>query len=230
MRSNLGHRQRVKQRFRDEGLGHFEESHALELLLFYAVPRRDTKPIARRLLDAFGSYSKVLEADMAALCKVEGVGESVATYIKLLHASYRYYHLNKNVQPQSFHNTEEYAKYLIALYHGLNKEQVHITCLNAKGELIFSKLLAEGTVTSVDIPIRRLMDISINCGAVSVILSHNHPDGLLKGSPEDVACTRRVAKALLAAEIRLIDHVLVSGDDYVSLLESGFYDFRGGII
>ena len=94
MRSNLGHRQRVKQRFRDEGLDHFEESHALELLLFYAVPRRDTKPLARRLLDTFGSFSKVLEADMQALCRVDGVGESVATYIKLLHASSRYYQTN----------------------------------------------------------------------------------------------------------------------------------------
>ena len=226
MRSDLGHRQRVKQRFRDEGLEHFDETHALELLLFYAVPRRDTKPLARRLLDTFGSYAKVLEADEAALRKVEGVGEGVATYLRLIHASSRYYIVKNNKHPQSFSNLCECGGYLTALYHGLNKERVYLLCLNARSELICTRQITEGTVNSAEFPIRKLLDAAMSSGAVSVILSHNHPDGLLQHSQEDISFTRRIAKALHAADIILVDHIIVAGGNYISLAETGIYDYR----
>ena len=227
MHSNLGHRQRVKQRFRDEGLEHFEESHALELLLFYAVPRRDTKPIARRLLDAFGSYAKVLEADMDALCKVEGVGQGTATYIKLVHASSRYYNMNRNQRPQRFTTTADYCKYLIEQYHGLTKERAYLLCLNARNEPICIRQVMEGTTTSVDFPIRKVLDIAINFDASFVVLSHNHPEGPLKHSPEDLSYTKKIAAALRVADIILLDHVIVANDNYLSFAESGLYDYRG---
>lgn len=230
MHSNFGHRQRVKQRFRDEGLEHFEESHALELLLFYAVPRRDTKIIARRLLDTFGSYAKVMEADADALCKVEGVGQSVATYIKLIHASSRYYSIHKTRRPRRFTTTADYGRYMVEQFRGLNKERAYLLCLNASNEPICVRQITEGTTTSVDFPIRKVLDIAMGCDATFVVLSHNHPEGPLKHSPEDLAYTKKIAAALRVAEITLLDHVIVANDNYLSLAECGLYDHRGMLL
>ncbi len=226
MRTNLGHRQRVKQRFRDEGLDHFEESHALELLLFYAVPRRDTKPIARRLLDTFGSFSKVLEADIDALCSVEGVGEGVATYLKLLLGSSRYYQNSHSLRPQNFTNISECGMYLVNLYHGISRERVYLLCLNAKGELICTREIAEGTVTATEISTRKVVEAAVNSGAVSVILSHNHPDGVQMQSADDVRVTQKLSRALAVLDVVLIDHVIVAGNNYLSLAQNGLYDPR----
>ena len=226
MRSNLGHRQRVKQRFRDEGLDHFEESHALELLLFYAVPRRDTKPLARRLLDTFGSFSKVLEADKQALCRVDGVGESVATYIKLLHASSRYYQTNHGERPERFTTTAECGNFLVDHFHGFSNERVYLMCLNANSELICIREIAQGTVTSADVSTRKVVEAAVNAGAVSVVLSHNHPGGMDRYSDEDVLVTRRLGKALAALEIVLVDHIIVANNKFVSLAALGVYDYR----
>ena len=99
MHTAAGHRQRVKDRFRKEGLDSFDEVHALELLLFYAAPRIDTKPLARSLLDRFGSLALVLEATEAELMAVPGVGENVATYLTLITAAGRYYQMCRSERP-----------------------------------------------------------------------------------------------------------------------------------
>ena len=113
MHTAAGHRQRVKERFRKEGLDSFDEVHALELLLFYAVPQRDTKAMARALLDRFGSLSLVLEATADELMTVPGVGENVATYLTMILAVGRYYSVQKAQAPVFLNDIKECGAYII---------------------------------------------------------------------------------------------------------------------
>ena len=118
MHTDTGHRQRVKDRFRKEGLDSFDEVHALELLLFYAIPRIDTKPLARSLLDRFGSFALVLEATPEELMAVPGMGENGATFLSLVTAAGRYYQKCRTDRPVILDSVERYGSYLSDLFFG----------------------------------------------------------------------------------------------------------------
>lgn len=227
MRTNEGHRKRVKQRFMQEGLAAFEESHALELLLFYALPRRDTKPVARRLLDRFGSFSKVLEADADALQQVEGVGSGVATFICLLNETNRYYMVNREKPLPVLDDLNDCGEYLVNFFMGRNHEEVFLLCLDSRCRVLGCHRLIEGSVGAVDISVRKVTELALGCKASAVILAHNHPDGGLLPSESDVMVTRRIAAMLEAMEIKLVDHMIVSGQRYLSMVQSGHYDPDG---
>ena len=218
-----GHRQRMKNRFRQDGLDNFDEIHVLELLLFYCVPRKDTNPLAHRLLAHFGSLSQVLEATAEELEKVEGIGDNVSTFLTLMTAVGRYYLVNRNVQSVILQNTEQCGSYLLPYYYGRRNEMVYILCLDAKCKVICCKEVGEGSVNSAAIPVRRIVEMALGANATSVVLSHNHPSGLALPSADDLHTTRRIAKALFAVEINLADHIIVADDDYVSLAQSGHY-------
>ena len=112
MHTEQGHRERVKKRFRAEGLDHFEDVHALELLLFYAIPRKDTKGVARALLDRFGSLTAVLDAKPRELEQVEGIGENVSTFLSLIRDMTRYYMVKKAEIPQVITDMNQCGAYL----------------------------------------------------------------------------------------------------------------------
>ena len=218
-----GHRQRVKNRFRRDGLDNFDEIHVLELLLYYCVPRKDTNPLAHRLLTHFGSLSQVLEASAEELEKVEGVGENISTFLSLTTAVGRYYLVNRSTQSAFLQNTDQCGEYLLPYFYGRRNETVFILCLDAKCKVICCKEVGEGSVNSAAIPVRRIVEMALGANATSVILSHNHPSGLALPSADDLQTTRRIAKALYAVEITLADHIIVADDDYVSLAQSGHY-------
>ncbi len=222
-----GHRERLKQRFRAEGLENFSQINALELLLFYCVPRKDTNPLAHALLDHFGSFDQVLEAPVEELEKVPGVGPNISTYLSMLMQTSRYYHakLGKNEQ-KSMQKPEEYGEYLHKQLAGRRNETVYLLCLDAKCKLLCSKKVGEGSVNSASIPIRKIVEMALAANATSVVLAHNHPSGLAVPSHEDVQTTLRLARALDSVEIILADHVIVAENEHVSLLQSGWYDPR----
>lgn len=226
MSIHKGHRQRLKERFREEGLDHFSERHVLELLLFFAVPQRDTAPLAQALLDRFGSLPQVLEAPVRELEKVSGVGENVSTLLTLSTAISRYYLVKRTSNATILNTTEQCGEYLLQYFHGRRNETVFMLCLDAKGKVLCCKEVGEGSVNSANIPIRRVVEIALSVNATTVILAHNHPSGLAIPSHEDILTTRRVALALDAVEICLADHIVVADDDFVSLVQSG--QFRPG--
>ncbi len=223
MVNSNGHRQRVKDRFRKEGLDHFDEKHVLELLLFYCIPRMDTKPIAERLLNHFGSLPQVLEATAEELMKVEGIGENAATFLNLTTAVCRYYLVNRSTRQTVLNTTEECGQYLLPYFYGRRNETVFMLCLDAKCKVLCCRELGEGSVNSAAIPIRKVAETALGVNATSVVLAHNHPSGLALPSGDDVATTLRVAKALEAVEVILADHIVVADDDFVSLAQSGYY-------
>jgi DNA repair protein RadC len=218
-----GHRQRLKARFRTEGLDNFDEVQVLELLLFYCIPRIDTNPLAHRLLDRFGSLAQVLEAPASELERVEGMGSNAATFLSLTTAVGRYYLVNRSGQNTILNTTEKCGQYLISHFYGRRNETVFLLCLDAKCKLLCCREIGEGSVNSAGIPVRRIVETALAANATSVVLAHNHPSGIATPSTEDVYTTRRVAAALETVEVVLADHIVVADDDFVSLAQSGFY-------
>ena len=219
-----GHRQRLRNRFREEGLDHFEEHEVLELLLYYTIPRKDTNPIAHELLNRFGSLAQVLDARPEELAKVPGMGDAAATFLSLITAVGRYYLVNRTIQETILPSIEKCGQYLVPFFHGRRNEMVYILCLDAKCKVLCCKEMGEGSVNSAGVPIRRIVEAALGANATSVILAHNHPSGFAVPSGEDVQTTKRVAMALDAVEIQLVDHIVVADDDFVSLAQSGLYN------
>ncbi len=221
--SAAGHRQRVKERFLAEGLEHFDEVHVLELLLFYAIPQKDTKPLARELLARFGSFSQVMEATHDELKKVDGIGDNVATFLNLITQVGRYYLINRESSVRILTTTEDCARFLVPRFHSLRNETVLLLCLDAKCKLLCCREVGQGNVNSASISSRRIAEIALGVNATSVILAHNHPSGLAIPSGDDIATTQRIARALAAVDVILADHIVVADEDYVSMAQSGAF-------
>lgn len=219
-----GHRQRLKKRFLNEGLDNFDQLQVLELLLFYCIPRQDTNPIAHRLLNHFGSLTQVLEATPEELKKVSGIGESVATFLALVNSVGRYYNVNRAASVQILSSLEECGNYLVPRFYGRRNETVFLLCMDAKCKVLCCKEVGEGSVNSAAVPIRRIVEMALGANATSVVIAHNHPSGVAVPSKDDIHTTRRLAMALSAVEIALVDHMVVADDDFVSLRQSGAYD------
>lgn len=218
-----GHRQRLKDRFLREGLDNFDELHVLELLLFYCIPRRDTNPIAHRLLEHFGSLTAVLEANTEELEKVEGISQSAAAFLSLVMQTGRYYQVQRADPGNILRTTDQCGHFLMPYFFGRETETVFLLCLDAKCKVICCKKVGEGNVNSANIPVRRVVEMALSANATSVVLAHNHPSGLALPSADDIQTTYRVAAALEAVEIILSDHIVVSKDDFVSMVQSQYY-------
>ena len=217
-----GHRQRLKDRFLEEGLDQFTDIQVLELLLFYAIPRQDTNPIAHRLLEHFGSLSQVLEASVEELEKVSGVGHNAATLLRLTTELGRYYLVNRTMQTQILTTIDQCGTYLVPFFFGRKNETVFLLCMDAKCKVLCCKEVGEGSVNSAGVSIRRIVEIALASNASNVVLAHNHPSGIALPSQEDILTTKKVAAALTAVDVGLVDHIVVADDDYVSMVQSGY--------
>lgn len=217
-----GHRQRMKERFLQEGLDNFSDVQVLEILLFYAIPRRDTNPIAHALLAHFGTLSQVLEASPEELEKVPGISHNAAILLNLVTSVGRYYLVNRTTQTEILPTVEKCGEYLVPFFFGRRNETVFVLCLDAKCKVLCCKEVGEGSVNSANVPIRRIVEIALGANATTVVLAHNHPSGLALPSGDDIQTTRRVAAALSTVDISLADHIVVADDDFVSMVQSGY--------
>lgn len=218
-----GHRKRLKERFVREGLDHFDEINVLELLLFYSLPRVDTNLLAHRLLEQFGSLTNVLDAPVEELVKLPGIGENTAVYLSLISAAGRYYQMQKAEAVGAVSTVEDFSQVLIPKFLGRRNEQVYLLCLDAKCKLICCRQVGEGSVNSAGISVRRIVEVALAVNATSVVLAHNHPSGLALPSAADVQTTIRIGNALRAVDVALVDHLVVSDEESVSMVQSGLY-------
>lgn len=223
MSTHEGHRQRLKRRFLQSGLDGFDEAHVLELLLFYAIPRRDTAPLAKALLEEFGSLANVLEAPPEILGMVPGVGENAAALICLTTALSRYYLTRRVATGNVLHTVELCGEYLLPRFYGLRDEAVFALSLDGRCKVLSCRILCRGSVNTTGVSIRRIVEFALATGATSMVLAHNHPSGIALPSGDDVETTHRVAAALDAVGVALADHIIIAGDDYISLAQSGLY-------
>lgn len=217
-----GHRERVRQRYLNAGLDAFDDVQVLEFLLFHTIPRQDTTPIARRLLERFGGLASVLEASPDELRQVQGINTASAILLSLFREVAKR-HMRERVDPGKIMDTfDRCGDYLLPYFFGERDEVVYLLCLDGKLKVLNCQMMYRGSVSKVLISVRRLVETAVACGATFVVLAHNHTSGIALPSKEDETVTRRIADALNGVGIKLIDHIVVANDDFVSMAQSGF--------
>ena len=213
-----GHRQRLKDRFLREGLDGFEKHNMLELMLFYSIPQRDTNPIAHALLDRFGSLSGVFAASVSELCTVDGVSEHTATLIKLIPSIWRNAACEVNTD-ERYDSLHKLGRLMVRRFSGLTVENVILVLLDNSWHIIEIIQLGAGSANHVRFDTRKLLEHAFRTNASMALLAHNHPNGTLVASPEDLETTSAVAQAFRTIRVEFLEHLLVVGDQYEPLLE-----------
>lgn len=216
------HRIRVKNRFLAEGFDHFEPHNILEMLLFYAIPQKDTNELAHSLINRFGSLEKVFDASFDELLTVPGIKEHSATLIKMIPSLARIYYMEKNKSGESLANLDAWGQYFVNRYIGIEVETVFLLLLDNKFNMIECAKIHEGSVNSSAISIRKMAEIIFAKNASMVVLAHNHPSGLPIPSAEDLATTNEIIRSFRSLEIRMLAHIIVAGDQYVDILTKNF--------
>lgn len=215
-----GHRLRMKNRFRVGGLTSFEQHEIIEMLLFFGVARKDTNPLAHRLVKTFGSLSGVLDAPYEELLRVEGVTEHIATLLNFSGALAREYFRRQAGSGLTLNDTEETGRYVLPHLIGADREMVFLICMDARNRVLNSDIIYRGDVNVTEVSARLILQTALRHNATAVILAHNHPQGLAIPSKQDIATTIALRKALDAAGVYLIDHMIVAGDECVSMRDT----------
>jgi DNA repair protein RadC len=220
-----GHRNRMKTRYLRDGLDTFEDHTVLELLLYYTIPRQDVNELAHRLINTFGSLHSVFDAEVSDLVKVNGIGENTALLIKLTMDINRRCLISKISARKDiyFKESELVGEYFKPYFSGEKEEKVYVACLDAQLKLIKCRKLFDGGINSAVVSTRKIIETALADKATNIIMAHNHPTGLAIPSYDDRDTTVRIAKALKAVEIRLLDHFIIAGDEFVSMHDSGYF-------
>ena len=212
------HRIRVKNRFLTEGFDHFEPHNILEMLLFYAIPQKDTNELAHTLINRFGSLEKVFDASFEELLTVPGIKEHSATLIKMIPALARIYYMEKNKPGEALSDIDAWGKYFVNRYIGIEVETVFLLLLDNKFNVIECVKVHEGSVNSSFVSIRKMVMSACLRNASMVVLAHNHPSGLAIPSSTDLMTTYEFAKSLQLMDIKLLAHIVVAGNQYTDIL------------
>lgn len=215
-----GHRARMKKKLAEQGLDVFEPHEVLEILLYYAIPQRNTNDLAKNLIAHFGSFSGVLDASPEALRRF-GLTDHQALYLKLIPDVTRLYLLDKYHNPRKVINYENIPQYIVDRFVGFEeKEHVLLLLMDAKGKEVYCGFISHGGFQSANISIRDIVTLAMNTGALTAFLAHSHPSGHAMPSREDVLTTRTIKEALRLVGVDLLDHFIVADHDCVSLAES----------
>ena len=217
-----GHRDRLRQRLLREGLDAFEDHQVLELLLFHALPRGDTNPLAHLLLRRYGSLSAVLEADPRDLAVTPGIGSRTAAFLALVPQLARRYRFDRVSRDTVCLTTSEQAMaYVVPLMLGRAEEVFYAVCLDTQCRVIIPALVTTGTVKHADVHPRMVVEEVLRNRASSVILAHNHPQGTARPSSHDHRMTEVLVGVFAPLEIKVLDHVIVAGEDTYSFARDG---------
>jgi len=218
-----GHRERLRQRFAEHGFDGFHDYEVLELLMTYAIPRVDVKPIAKRLLQEFGTLAGVFDAPLVELTQTEGVGEKAAVFLSLIRqVEIRY--LASDLPGKNVYDRPEKVKaYLRMQLQGRGMECFGAVFTDQQHRHVATQILFEGTVDRTAVYPRNLMKRALELDAKGLILFHNHPGGTARASAEDIALTQRMAEACAPLDIKILDHFLIAGTEVLSFKENGWF-------
>ena len=216
-----GHRQRLRDRFNGSGLGAFEDHEVLELLLTYAVPRRDVKPIAHALLERFGSLSNTLDAKTADLVTVDGVGEAAATLLHAMPALTRRYLRDRWGHKPQMNTQQDLARFAVDELATANNEVFLLIALTHENHVLRAIPLHEGSLTSAAVYPRLVVEAALRHHAAKVVFAHNHPGGAAQPSQDDIDVTHTLFDVFKALGIPVVDHIVVAGPRTFSMAEAG---------
>ena len=212
-----GHRQRMKARFLAGGLQTFSDHEILELLLYYALPYRDTNDLAHLLADRFGGWTQVLDAHYDDLLAVPGVTPHVATLLTLVGQAACRYLQDQNGKVLQLYDAEALARHILPLFMGAKSEKVLLVSLDNKRKHLNTTCVYEGSINAAQFNIRDVVQQALRDNATQVVLAHNHPSGFAFPSRPDIHTTQRLAEVLRPLDIRLIDHLVVAEGDCLCL-------------
>ena len=222
-----GHRERLREKFREYGPCALADHELLELLLFYALPRRDTNALAHGLIDSFGSLRAVLEAPPESLAGFPGVGKSTALYLCAVGAAMHRSAAVPKKADAPLKTAADAAEYARGLFYGETNEKLYLISLDMRFRVCGRELIASGTVDETNVYPRRIVEAALSHGAAFVILAHNHPGGSAEPSRADIDMTLFAMKLLEPIGIRVADHIIVGADGCFSTAgraSAGFSD------
>lgn len=215
------HRKRLRQELIEQDFpDSMPDYKVLEALLFYGIPRKDTNELAHELINTFGSLTAVLEADSDELFQVSGMTERAVVLIKLMLPIFRRYNSGKNSFKRKYTSVEHICEEIVKKHAFHGREVFMLTALNEMGDAIAFEVLAKGSATSVEFEAKEVVRNALKRGATFVILSHNHMTGNIVPSKEDIESTQRLWFTLNEIGIKLLDHIIVSGDTYFSMVKN----------
>jgi len=213
---HLGHRDRLRQRFLEAGDGALPDYELLELLLFRSIPQRDVKPLAKQLIQHFGSFAEVIGAPVSRLTEVKGIGESVALDLKIVEAALKRTmkgEVAKKPVLSSWSSVIDYCRLAMAF---AEREQFRILFLDKKNALIADEVQQTGTVDHTPVYPREVMRRALELSATALILVHNHPSGDPTPSGADMRMTRELVDIAKPLGIAIHDHIIVGRDGHAS--------------
>ena len=213
----LGHRERLKDRFVNGGPDAMPDYELLEMVLFRAIRRGDTKPIAKQLLSRFGTFAEVLSAEPERLMEVRGVGEAVATELKIVHAAAMRLMRGQVINRPVLNTWNTILEYVRAAMAFNDIEQFRVLFLDKKNQLIADEVQQEGTVDHTPVYPREVVKRALELGASAIVLIHNHPSGDPTPSIADIEMTKKVIDAGQRLHVTVHDHVIVGRKGHTSL-------------
>jgi DNA repair protein RadC len=215
-----GHRQRIKNKFRESGISGWHDYEILELVLSYAIPRKDTKPIAKNLIEKFGNLNNVINADIKDLIEVKGISEHTAIFIRLFKdVSLKL--LEKQIYTIDLVSSPGTAYDYLKMIIGNSSDENFIAIfLNHRNIVTSSEILQKGTIDEAVVYPRKIVERALYHHAANVVISHNHPAGSLEPSRDDIKVTKQIKDALKTVDIGLLDHILVTKNGYYSFKEN----------
>lgn len=215
------HRKRLRARFMQGGASAMPDYELLEMVLFRAIPRQDVKPLARRLLDKFGDFNRVLTASQERLSEMHGVGEAVIVELKLVAAAAERLARSRVINREAISSWDALLDYCHTVMAHRDTEQFRVLFLDRKNVLIADEELAEGTVDHVPVYPREIAKRALELNASAIILVHNHPSGDPTPSQADIDMTGQIESACNALSLTLHDHLVIGKSREVSFRAEG---------
>ncbi len=213
------HRSRMRARFCTTGANSFQDHEILEVLLYYALPRRDTNELAHELLKHFGRLDKLFYATLEELIQIKGVGEKTAILLKTVFECHR--RIENTVGPeQELQLYDQIGEYLVKSYTGIQFEQMLLLILDKKGHIVRTIQISEGTYDMVAVNKRKIISYALSASAPFVVLAHNHPSGILVPSFEDKSLTMEIDELLKALNIELLEHFIIADGRYFGIKQN----------
>lgn len=224
MGAHDGHRNRMREKIAQGGLDTLQDHEVLEYILFHFVPMRNTNEMAHELIDAFGSFSDVLNADVEHLQQISGMTYNAALFLSTLPDVFRRYAADTEKRRNKLCGRGAARAYMQKKMYGYAVEELCVVALDAQDGLIEFECLARGTGAAVSVPIRSVVDFAMRTRAASVIIAHNHPSGNRFPSEEDVAMTKELCYVLGRINVTLQDHFVFCDNEYYSFEREGLLD------
>ncbi|MBQ1838291.1 MAG: hypothetical protein II127_01575 [Ruminococcus sp.] len=212
---HAGHRARMKKRFIEHGFQGMEQHEILEMVLYYAIPRKDTNQLAHRLLDRYGVLGKVCDTPVDVLERDFGLSESAAVLLKMVPALAQVY-IDSKVD-RKFINTETVIEVLRPKFIGATVERTVVALSDAKDKFILCDVIFEGSLSATESPIRKIVDLALRHNAKYVYLAHNHPSELCVPSRQDLEATRTISETLDGIGVVLVDHYIFTSNEHFSI-------------